>query len=186
MGASCGLNIWVAWCSLRSAWSPPGTTQAPFRRSGSTPIAAWSIGERPQRHKGPACARLVTEAEFVRAPGFPAPWGDPPRCSLDGGGSFCWTPGPECSLAYLQMPGKIDGPPNCVPRILGEYFRLFRIKATLSTPFLPREGACCCLSFPSPDFRASIGPVEWASKSLGVWWRLRLGVLMRVMGPRPK
>lgn len=85
LGASCGLNIWVAWCSLRSAWSPPGTTQAPFCKSGSTPIAAWSTRERPQSHKGSACAGLVMEAEFVRAPVIPAPWGDPPRCSLDGG-----------------------------------------------------------------------------------------------------
>lgn len=50
---------------------PTRTTQAPLRRSGSTPIAVWSTEERPQWHKGHACAGLGKEAEYVRAHGFP-------------------------------------------------------------------------------------------------------------------
>ena len=79
-----------------------GTTQAPLRRPGTTPTAVWSPGVRPQRHKALTCAGLEVEAEFVRAYGFPAPLGDPPRGSPDavwgwgrgdrGGESGCWTP----------------------------------------------------------------------------------------------
>lgn len=57
------------------------------------------------------------------------------------------------------------------------------VKATLPHHFLSREGACCCLSFPSSlDHMASIGPVEWVTESPGAWWLLSLGVLMGEAG----
>lgn len=69
-----GRDICKSWAKylgcmvLNEACTKPiGTTQAPLRGPGSTPMAAWRVGERPQRHKGPTCAGLVKEAEYVTA-----------------------------------------------------------------------------------------------------------------------
>ena len=74
-----------------------------------------------------------------------------------GGESGCWTPDQKSALwPVSRCLKKWTGTPNCVPSIL-EYFRIFQVKATLPTPYLPREGVYCCLSFPSPEHRACAG-----------------------------
>lgn len=76
-GRGLGRKLWAKYLGcvvLREAcMEPTGTTQAPLRRSGLAPTAAWSFGERPRWHKGPACAGLGMKKEFLRAHGLPAP-----------------------------------------------------------------------------------------------------------------